>query len=105
MAGEYGLADTGPVNTGCIFDYDNDGDLDVYIVTNAVNTSVFPDNFQFGTPEWGEPKHGQALPQRLGDSLKHRFIPMFRKGRYTNRGYGHSVNITDINGDGWKIFM
>ena len=44
-AAEYGLVDTVSTHMANFFDYDNDGDLDVYLVVNDLNQE-FPNNFR-----------------------------------------------------------
>ncbi|MEP7317112.1 MAG: VCBS repeat-containing protein [Panacibacter sp.] len=103
MAQEYGLADTGQSTHAAFFDYDNDGDLDVYIVTNEVNTKVFPDNFHPVLKDGLNPSTGRLYKNDGSDSLKHPFYTdVSKQAGIQTEGYGHSVNITDINNDGWK---
>lgn len=103
MAGEYGLADSGHTTQSAFFDYDNDGDLDVYVLTNEVNTNVFPDNFHPVLREGQNPSTGRLYRNDWNESLKHAFFTDVSKpAGIQTEGYGHSVNIADINNDGWK---
>ena len=42
MAAEYGIADTSQSTMAAFFDYDNDGDLDLYIAVNEIVEGDFP---------------------------------------------------------------
>ena len=102
MAREYGLADSGHSTQAAFFDYDNDGDLDVYIVTNQVNTKGFPDNFHAALRDGQNPSTGRLYRNEWNDTVKHAvFKDVSRQAGLLTEGYGHSVNITDINYDGW----
>lgn len=103
MAAEYGLDDNGQSTQAAFFDFDNDGDLDVYVVTNAVNPKGFPDNFRVPMRDGLNPSTGRLYRNDWSDSLKHGYyIDVSKESGIQTEGYGHSVHITDINLDGWK---
>ncbi|MDB5232596.1 MAG: RNA-binding protein, partial [Chitinophagaceae bacterium] len=103
MAAEYGLADTSRCTQAAFFDYDNDGDLDVYLVVNEVNQSRFPDNFHPVLTDGSNPSTGKLFRNDPDDSLKHPvFTNVSKQAGIQTEGYGHSVAILDINNDGWK---
>lgn len=103
MAEEYGLADTGQSTHAAFFDYDNDGDLDVYIVTNEVNTKGFPDNFHPVLRNGENPSTGRLYRNDWNENLRHPYYTnVSKEAGIQTEGYGHSVCIADINGDGWK---
>jgi len=103
MAGEYGINDAGYSIMGAFFDYDNDGDLDLYVLTNQIDSAHFPSKYK--------PRHldGSSLnTDRLyrndwNDSLHHAyFTNVSKQAGILIEGYGLGINITDINRDGWK---
>ncbi|SDW24905.1 FG-GAP repeat-containing protein [Hydrobacter penzbergensis] len=103
MAKEYGLADTTHSTHAAFFDYDNDGDLDVYIVVNEIQKQIYPDNFRAVLKDGSNPSTGRLYRNEWNDSLKHPvFIDVSKQAGIQTEGYGHSVNIMDINNDGWK---
>lgn len=103
LSNEYGLDDDGQSTQAAFFDYDNDGDLDVYVVTNAVNPKGFPDNFRVPMRDGLNPSTGRLYRNDWSDSLKHGFYKdVSKEAGIQTEGYGHSVHITDINQDGWK---
>jgi hypothetical protein len=103
VAGDYGLADNGHSTQAAFFDYDNDGDLDVYIVTNEINKDKYPDAFRPIVKDGSNPSTGRLYRNDWSDSLKHPvFTDVSKQAGIQTEGYGHSINITDINNDGWK---
>ncbi|MFZ5978349.1 MAG: VCBS repeat-containing protein [Bacteroidota bacterium] len=103
MAKEYGLDDTAHSTQAAFFDYDNDGDLDVYIVNNEINKDKFPDGFHTILKNGENPSTGQLFRNDWNDSLHHPvFTDVSKQAGIQTEGYGHSVAIADFNNDGWK---
>ncbi|MHA4811917.1 VCBS repeat-containing protein [Flavitalea flava] len=102
MAAEYGLDDTSHSTMAAFFDYDNDGDLDMYLV---VNENIPRDNPNFFRPihtDGSNPSTGRLYRNDWNDSLKHPvFTNVSRQAGILTEGYGHAATITDINQDGW----
>jgi hypothetical protein len=103
MAREYGLDDSAQSTMAAFFDYDNDGDLDVYVVTNELNKQGYPDAFRPVLKHGENPSTGHLYRNDWNDSLKHPvFTDVSKQAGIQTEGYGHGINILDINNDGWK---
>ena len=76
---------------GALFDYDNDGDLDVFLVQGAELESNRKPN--------GMPRQGKLFRNDL-DADKLRFTDVTEKSRIRATGYGMGVAVGDINNDG-----
>lgn len=107
MAAEYGLNDTTHTTMAAFFDYDNDGDLDVYLVVNQIIKGNNPSIFRPIIKDGSFPSTGRLYRNDWSDSLHHPFFTdVTKQAGVTIEGYGHGVNICDINRDGWKdIFV
>ena len=93
---DLGIADTGYSIQAVFFDYDKDGDADLYLLTNAlVNYSRLisrPKMFN------GEAASTDRLYKNNGDGT---FTNVSEQAGITIEGFGLGVSICDINNDGW----
>jgi hypothetical protein len=103
MAAEYGLADTSHCTQAVFFDYDNDGDLDVYIVNNEIIKGDFPNRFRPAMKDGSHPNTDKLYRNDWNASLKHAvFTNVSKEAGIMIDGYGHAATVADINNDGWK---
>ncbi len=107
MAAEYGLDDTTHSTMANFFDYDNDGDLDMYLVVNQILPNVNPAMFKAKITDGSFPSTGRLYRNDMDSSMKHPvFTNVTKEAGLTIEGYGHGATIADINKDGWKdIFV
>lgn len=96
-AAAYGLADTGFSTQGVFFDYDMDGDLDLYLVTNELNDPKTPIKFRPKVTD-GSALNTDRLYRNNGNGT---FTNVSKEAGITIEGWGHAVCISDINQDGW----
>jgi hypothetical protein len=103
MAAEYRLNDMSHSTMAAFFDYDNDGDLDMYLLVNEIIKNQYPNTFRPILKNGEHPGTDRLFRNDWNDSLGHPvFTNVSREAGILLEGYGHSVNITDINRDGWK---
>ncbi|MEO6838362.1 MAG: VCBS repeat-containing protein, partial [Ginsengibacter sp.] len=106
MAKEYGLNDTTYSTMAEFFDYDNDGDLDMYLTVNQISPSVNPSAFRQIIKDGSFPSTGKLFRNDWDPILKHPvFTNVSKQAGITIEGYGHSATIVDINRDGWKDIL
>ena len=85
-----------------LFDYDNDGDLDVFLVQGSVlepgtapGATLFPWNQK-------QPPRGRLFRNDLSDGTRLQFSDVTEKSGIVASGYGMGVAVGDINNDGWS---
>jgi enediyne biosynthesis protein E4 len=84
-----------------LFDYDNDGDLDIYLVQGTVlEAADKPGSTMFPLRETGSPR-GRLFRNDLNPSRKLQFTDVTEKSGIVATGYGMGVAAGDINNDGW----
>ena len=96
-ANAYGLADEGFSTQAYFFDYDKDGDLDMYQVTNELYDSKTPIRFRPKVKD-GSALNTDRLYRNNGDGT---FTNVSRQAGILMEGWGHAACITDFNMDGW----
>ena len=97
-AEDYGLADRGYSTHAAFFDYDKDGDLDLYLLNNsyqAIGSFNLRKNIRPGRDSVG----GDKLFRNDGN----RFTDVSREANIYGSviGFGLGVTVGDINGDSW----
>lgn len=103
MAAEYGLADTSQSTQAVFFDYDNDGDLDMYLVNNEIIKGDFPNRFRPAMKDGSHPNTDKLFRNDWNAALKHAvFSDVSKQAGIVIEGYGHAATVADINNDGWK---
>lgn len=103
MAAEYGLNDTTYSTMAAFFDYDNDGDLDMYLAVNEMRDADIPSVFRPKITDGSHFSTGRLYRNDYNDALHHPvFTNVSKQAGITIEGYGHGVSIADFNKDGWK---
>ncbi|MEO9802136.1 MAG: VCBS repeat-containing protein [Reichenbachiella sp.] len=95
-AKEYGLADTSFSTQAAYLDYDQDGDLDMFLLNH--NPSRVPeDELTTGRESF------TAIGDKFYENVQGKFIDKTREvGIYSNSiSYGLGVGVGDVNHDGW----
>jgi len=98
MAAEYGLADPGYTTHASFFDFDKDGDLDVYILNNSYQAIG---SFDLRRNE--RPKRDVLGGDKLMENRDGKFYDISEQaGIYGSViGFGLGVTVGDVNGDSW----
>jgi len=103
MAAEYGLDIHVQSTMASFFDYDNDGDLDMYLTVNEASNGSNPSDFVHRNNKSAAPSIGRLYRNDMDPVLKHPvFHDVSKQAGITFEGFGHSATICDMNNDGWK---
>jgi len=96
QAKEYGVDDKGYSHSAAFFDYDLDGDLDLYVLTNQ-RLENQPTNYR---PKMvnGESPNNDRLYRNNGNGT---FTNVTKQSGVTIEGFGLGLAISDFNMDGW----
>ena len=99
QAEAYGIADEGLSTHGVFFDYDKDGDLDLYLLNNSYQ-AIGSFNLKKNERSNRDEKGGDKLFRNEGNQ----FIDVSEEaGIYGSIiGFGLGVTVGDINRDGWQ---
>jgi len=98
---EYGLADTSYSTQAVFFDYDKDGDLDMYLCNYMLNAS-YSANYLFQKNLSGNSPANDKLYKNDGFKNGHPvFTDVSKEAGIKEDGYGLGVSVSDFNMDGW----
>ena len=100
QAKDWGIADEGLSVHAVFFDYDKDGDLDMYLLNNSLRSIGTGSDLNQQNRSVRDPNGGNKLYKNEGN----RFVDYSEQaGIYgSNIGFGLGVTIGDVNRDGWQ---
>ncbi len=102
LAAEYGLADASNTHMAAFFDYDNDQDLDVYLLINDLD-GTYPNEFRPIRKDGSWPNTDKLFQNNFDSTLGHPvFSDVSAKAGILIEGHGLGISIADINLDGYK---
>lgn len=103
MAKEYGLNINVHSTMASFFDYDNDGDLDMYLTVNQADGNDNVTMFRPVIKDGSAKSTGRLYRADWDPVLKHNvYHNVSKQAGTTIEGYGHGTTVADINRDGWK---
>ncbi|MGB5007660.1 MAG: VCBS repeat-containing protein [Ferruginibacter sp.] len=103
-AAEYGLEESSYTMQAYFFDYDMDGDKDVYFVNHPIDFSksmTIPATIVNGKQVYVQDTNTVYVSDRLFENRNGKFTDVTKKAGLINHTFGLSASIADINGDGW----
>lgn len=103
-AAEYGLDDASFTIQSYFFDYDNDGDKDVFFVDHPddfAKSMTIPVTVVNGKMVYVEDTASVYVSDRLFENRGGKFVDVTKKAGLIDHAFGLSASIADINNDGW----
>ena len=102
-ATEYGIADNSNSTNATFFDYDNDGDLDLFVIVNKMRPDQQPSRYRKkaidGSSATTDKLYENVWSEELGHPV---FQDIGKAAGILTEGFSLGVNICDLNQDGWK---
>lgn len=100
VAREYGIDFKGLSTQASFFDYDNDGDLDMYLLNHSIHSTNSYDNIEARTKM--DSISGDRLFENKWNEGRNLFVDVTSSsGIYSSAlGYGLAIKTSDINNDG-----
>jgi len=98
QAAQYGLADASQSTHAGFFDYDRDGDLDMFLIVNPTDYKLYNVNSVKKKKLNGEANSTDKLFRNNGDGT---FTDVSREAGILIEGYSLSMNLSDLNNDNW----
>ena len=98
-AADYGVADSGYTTQASFFDYDRDGDLDLYVLNHSKQEYA-----GFGKITASlKNKKNQAYSDKLYKNENGKFVDVSKEAGLISNvlGFGLGIGISDLNDDGW----
>lgn len=95
-AEKFGVADTGYSQNAAFLDYDLDGDMDLYVLSN-LESDLIPSNYRPRIMD-GSALNNDQLYRNNGDGT---FTNVTKAAGILIEGYGLGIGIADLNRDGW----
>lgn len=96
MAEKYGIADTSHTTNAAFFDYDLDGNLDLYVLNNTVTQRMIT-NYRQKTVDGSAPNNDK-LYHNNGNGT---FSDVTKQAGIVYEGYGLGLAVGDVNKDGY----
>ncbi|MFM9911456.1 MAG: FG-GAP-like repeat-containing protein [Chitinophagaceae bacterium] len=108
-AEKYGIADTRLTMNASFFDYDKDGDLDLFLITNPASERVNDVNTITEIQQHGESPGTDILYRNNGPAPSPNgegrgevtFTDVSKEAGILKEGYSLGAAISDVNNDGW----
>jgi hypothetical protein len=103
-AAEYGLDDASFTIQSYFFDYDNDGDKDVFFVNHSDDFSksmTIPARMENGKLVYIEDTTTVYTSDRLYENRGGKFADVTKKAGLITHAFGLSASLADLNKDGW----
>ena len=99
MASSWGIDDAAYSTQAAFFDYDKDGDLDLFLLNHSVQQFAGFNQYLSNYKKDLNPLYGDKLYRNEGD----KFIDVTKQSGIIGNvlGFGLGVSISDFNGDSW----
>ena len=99
MAADFGIADSSNSIQSTFFDFDNDGDLDLYVANYPVIPLTMPNAYYYEKMQLRDYKESGHLFRNEGNG---KFNDVTEEAGLLNFGLSLGVVAGDFNNDGWK---
>jgi enediyne biosynthesis protein E4 len=103
-AAALGLDDASYSIQSYFFDFDNDGDKDVYFLNHPIDfnkSMTIPATIKNGKMVYAEDTNTVYVSDRLYENKGGKFIDVTKKAGVINHAFGLSASVFDFNGDGY----